>query len=173
MGRIQRPVWNANAEVKRCFQLIAQTVQKDESNRNTSRLAIRINDLLLSMLDLLRVPAAEAMKMSPGSRHAVRMLLDRLARDRERVAEQWTGERMAAACGLKPTRFVTHVRDLTNVAPMHYLNSCRLEQACQFAEGLLVDERHRDRVRARLLIKPILRDPIHIQAAFRRGADGV
>ena len=128
LGRSDRPVWNANAEMRRCFQLIAETVLKDESGRSTSRLAIRINDLLLSLLDLRPVPAASA-QVSSNSHAAVQLLLEQLATSHERLAAQWTLESMAAECGLKPTRFVTHVKELTNVAPIQYLNSCRLEHA--------------------------------------------
>jgi AraC family L-rhamnose operon regulatory protein RhaS len=129
LGRIREPVWTASAEVKRCFQLMAQTVEKDDSYRNLSRLAIRINDLLLSMLDLLSTSTSGVAQASPGSSDTVRELLERLARDRESLAAQWTLEQMAAECGLKRTQFVRHVKELTNVAPMHYLNFCRLEHA--------------------------------------------
>ena len=129
LGRIGEPIWTASAEVKRCFQLMAQTVEKDDSYRNLSRLAIRINDLLLSMLDLLSTSTSGVAQASPGSSDTVRELLERLARDRESLAAQWTLEQMAAECGFKRTQFVRHVRELTNVAPMYYLNFCRLEHA--------------------------------------------
>ena len=34
---------------------------------------------------------------------------------------------MAKTCGLGVSQFVHHVRQLTNLPPMHYLNDCRLK----------------------------------------------
>lgn len=99
-GRIHGQVWNANAEVKRCFQLIAQTVQKDESHRTTSRLAIRINDLLLSLLDLLRAPTRGNMQASSDSHDAVRLSLDRMARYQR--FDEHHGDRFSVWILLKP-----------------------------------------------------------------------
>jgi AraC-like DNA-binding protein len=52
---------------------------------------------------------------------------------------RWTVEieMMAADCGLKMTQFVHYVRQLTNMAPMHYLSHRRLD----FAVRLLQEDR--------------------------------
>jgi AraC family L-rhamnose operon regulatory protein RhaS len=36
---------------------------------------------------------------------------------------------MAESCGLGVTQFVHHVRRLTNMSPLQYLNECRLDTA--------------------------------------------
>jgi AraC family L-rhamnose operon regulatory protein RhaS len=38
---------------------------------------------------------------------------------------------MAESCGLGVTQFVHHVKLLTNMTPLQYLNSCRLEMAAR------------------------------------------
>ncbi len=61
--------------------------------------------------------------MSSDSHDGVRLFLGRVARYRESLG------RMVCRMRVKATQFVRHVKELTNVAPMQYLNSCRFEHA--------------------------------------------
>jgi AraC family L-rhamnose operon regulatory protein RhaS len=127
----ERPVWRASSEIRHCFHLIAQAVENDSEGSQISRLGIRINDLFLLLLDLLRSQPMQLDHCSTGSRQRVRSFLADLASHPDSLAAEWTLEHMAAACGLKMTQFVRHVKELTNMAPLHYLNHCRLEYAAK------------------------------------------
>jgi AraC family L-rhamnose operon regulatory protein RhaS len=94
-------------------------------------MAVKINELLLLILDLLR---SQHLRLDPflaGSRRTVQLFLDDLVAHRDNLAFAWTVEMMAADCGLKSTQFVYYVRQLTNMAPMHYLNHRRLGLAAK------------------------------------------
>ena len=125
----EQPVWRASTELRRCFQAIAQAVETDHGGDNASRLVIRINDLFLLLLDLFRSQKIRLDQSLSGSRRTVDLFLADLRTHPEHQALHWTVEEMARTCGLGLTQFVHHVRQLTNLPPMHYLNQCRLEQA--------------------------------------------
>lgn len=124
-----RPVWRAGAEIRHCFQEIADAVESNDSVGNASRLAIKINDLLLSLLHLFQSQPARSNVLWTGSRQTVHQFLDRLANEPTSIVLPWSVESMAAECGLKGTQFVHYVKVLTNKPPLQYLNDCRLEHA--------------------------------------------
>ncbi len=124
-----QPVWRAKPEIRHCFQEIADVVESNNATGHASKLAIKINDLLLCMLQLFQSQSTHPQELWTGSRQTVHLFLNRLASDRNCVALPWSLESMAAQCKLKPTQFVHYVKELTNKPPLHYLNDCRLEQA--------------------------------------------
>ena len=137
----EQPVWRASAEIRRCFQSIAQGVETDYHGSNASRLTIRINDLFLLLLDLFRSQKIRLDRSLSGSRRTVQLFLADLSDHPEHQALEWTVAQMASSCGLGVTQFVYHVRQLTNLAPMHYLNQRRLDFAAK-----LLRERPGERV---------------------------
>ena len=141
LRHIEQPVWRASAEVRRCFQSIAQAVATDHHGSNASRLTIRINDLFLLLLDLFRSQKVRLDQSLSGSRRTVQLFLTDLSVHPEHQALKWTVAEMASSCGLGATQFVHHVRQLTNLPPMHYLNQCRLDFAAK-----LLRERSGERV---------------------------
>jgi AraC family L-rhamnose operon regulatory protein RhaS len=86
------------------------------------------------MLDLLRSHHIHVDPSLAGSRRTVQLFLDDLVAHRDNLASAWTVEMMAADCGLKMTQFVHYVRQLTNMAPMHYLNHRRLDFALKLPQ---------------------------------------
>jgi len=124
-----QPVWRAKAEMRHCFQEIADAVESNDAAGNASRLAIKINELLLSLLHLFQSQPTHSEEPWTGSRQTVHLFLNRLANERNYVALPWSLESMAAECRLKSTQFVHYVKELTNKPPSHYLNECRLEHA--------------------------------------------
>lgn len=131
----EQPVWHVSSDICDCFRAIGAAVENDRDGSNSSRLAIRISDLLLLMLDMFRRRCIPLDRTLAGSRRTVQLFLSTLWNQSEMLAADWTVESMAEECGLKPTQFVHHVRQLTNRAPIHYLNDCRL----QCAANLLAD----------------------------------
>lgn len=129
----EQTVWHGSAEIRHCFEQMARCVERDQEGNQVSRLAVRINDLLLLLLDLLRSHNLQLNTSLSGSRRTVQMFLKDLTAHPDHLAAEWTVEEMARDCGLNTTQFAHYVKQLTNSAPMHYLNRCRLD----FAAGLL------------------------------------
>jgi AraC family L-rhamnose operon regulatory protein RhaS len=125
----EQPVWRASTEIRRCFQSIAQAVERDRDGSNSTRLTIRINDLFLLLLELLRSQKIRLDQSLSGSRRTVQLFVADLSAHPEHLALEWTVEDMASSCGLGVTQFVYHVKRLTNLPPIHYLNHCRLDLA--------------------------------------------
>jgi transcriptional regulator GlxA family with amidase domain len=61
----------------------------------------------------------------------VQLFLDDLASNVMILAHPWTSRSMAEHCGLGVTQFVHYCRQLTNMAPIQYLNQSRVEMASQ------------------------------------------
>jgi len=123
----EQPVWRTSSDIWDCFRAMGTAVENDRDGSNSSRLAIRISDLLLLMLDMFRHRCIPLDRSLAGSRRTVQLFLAGLCSQAQDLAADWTVESMAEECGLKPTQFVHHVKQLTNAAPMHYLNDCRLQ----------------------------------------------
>lgn len=132
----EQAVWHGSADIRHCFELMARCVERDQEGSQASRLAVRINDLLLLLLDLLRSQNIRLNTALSESRRTVQMFLEDLAAHPDHLAAEWTVEQMARDCGLNTTQFAHYVKQLTNVAPMHYLNRCRLD----FAAKLLAED---------------------------------
>ena len=131
LRRNEQPVWHAVGDVCDCFRAIGTAVEEDRDGSNSSRLAIRISDLLMLLLDMFRRRCIPLDRALAGSRRTVQIFLSDLCNQGQFLATDWTVESMAEECGLKPTQFVHHVKQLTNVAPIQYLNSCRLQLAAK------------------------------------------
>jgi AraC-like DNA-binding protein len=125
------PVWQTSTDVRHCFQSMARAIQSDRQGSHVSRLAVQINELLLLILGLLRRQHLHLDPSLSGSRRTVQLFLDDLVAHGDNLACAWTVEMMAADCGLRTTQFVHYVRQLTNMAPMHYLNQRRLDLAAK------------------------------------------
>lgn len=130
----EQPVWRVSSDIWQCFRAIGAAVENDRQGSNGSRLAIRINDLLLLMLDMFRDRRIPLDRSLAGSRRTVQLFLAGLCSQTLDLAPNWTVELMAEECGLKPTQFVHYVKQLTNMAPMHYLNDCRLQLAAKLLQ---------------------------------------
>ena len=127
----ENPVWKATAELRRCFREIAQAVDGDINGSCLSRLTLRINDMLLLMLEMFRTKKVRLDTSLSSTRRTVQLFLEDLKSQPEHLALEWTLGEMAESCGLKVTQFVQHVRSLTNMSPGQYLTRCRLEQAAR------------------------------------------
>jgi AraC family L-rhamnose operon regulatory protein RhaS len=134
----EQPVWKAGAEVRRCFQSIAQAVQSDRDGSHVSLLTVRANELLVLVLDLVRKQKIELDSSLSTTLRTVDLFLSDLRAHPDNLAIEWTVEQMASSCGLGTTQFTEYVRRLTNMTPLHYLNDCRFQQATRMLKS------HRD-----------------------------
>jgi AraC-like DNA-binding protein len=127
----EQSVWRASPEIRRCFQSIADAVKTERNGTLMTHLAIRINDMFVMLLDLLRSQKIRLDQSLSGSRRTVQLFLEDLAAHPEHLALDWTVGEMARTCGLGISQFVHHVNQLTNLPPVHYLNHCRLNHSAR------------------------------------------
>jgi AraC-like DNA-binding protein len=127
----ERPVWHVDSEIRKCFQAIGQAVKTDAGGSNGSRLAVRINELFVLLLDMLRQQKVALDESLSSSSRTVQLFLASLREHVEHLATPWSVHQMAESCGLGVTQFVHHAKVLTNMTPLQYLNTCRLDAAAK------------------------------------------
>lgn len=131
----EQPVWKASAEIRHCFHSIASAVAADRRGSSASVIAVRINELLLLLLRLLRSRKPRLNEALTTSRTTVQMFLDDLTVHPEHLALEWTVPEMAESCGLGVTQFIHLVRQITNMTPLNFLQQRRLEHAARLLRG--------------------------------------
>ncbi len=124
----ENPMWRATPEIRKCFQSIAKCVDADTKQGSLSRLSLQLNEMLLLVLDMLRQRQVGLDVALTSSRRTVQLFLADLRSHPEHLALEWTITKMADACGLGVTQFISHVKSLENMTPMQYLVQCRLER---------------------------------------------
>lgn len=123
------PVWSAGHDIRHCFARIAQAIDAPARRPPCSMLSALINELLVSLLDLLRSHRPRLDASLTSTERAVEIFLGELARDAPQLARPWTVPEMATRCGLGATAFTHYCRELTNETPLAHLNRLRLEHA--------------------------------------------
>lgn len=121
----EQACWKASTEMRRCFQAIAQAI-REPGSAGHSAIIISVNAMLLALLELFRskdIPLEESLT---ATQRGVQVFLHDLA---THCGKPWSIEGMAESCGLGTTRFSHHVKLLTNLTPLGYLNQCRLKHA--------------------------------------------
>ncbi len=127
----EESVYRTVPGIRDCFLQISSAVEADHNGSSISHLAIRINDLFLRLLDALRQKRIKLDGSLSSTRRTVDLFLRDLRIHPEHLTIDWTVEEMASNCGLRKTQFVHHVRCLTNMSPLHFLNRCRLDHAAR------------------------------------------
>jgi AraC family L-rhamnose operon regulatory protein RhaS len=87
--------------------------------------------MFIQLLDLFQRKRVPLDRSLSDSRRTVQLFLDDLLSHPEQLEREWSLGAMAQSCGLAVTQFVAHVRSLTNMTPMHYLQERRLDFAAQ------------------------------------------
>lgn len=124
-------VWQASPEVVRCFQHISAALEPGAGPSRLSRVIVRLNELLLAVLDLLRRENRAEIAELATLEHTVEVFLADVRRNPQNLEQQWTVEAMAHICGMSATHFHRVCRRLTNDSPMRFLNLARLETAAK------------------------------------------
>jgi AraC family L-rhamnose operon regulatory protein RhaS len=127
----EQPVWTSSSDLRRTFLGIAHGVESDRNGSSTSRLAILINELFMQLLDIFRAQRVPLDLSLSSSQRTVELFLADLSAHPEHVSVDWSVGDMAQSCGLGVTQFIHHVRVLTNMTPMQYLNHARLDLAAR------------------------------------------
>ncbi len=129
LRQTEQTVWRTSADLRRCFQKLSGAVEVNDHGSRTSALAIRVNELLLLILEMLRKNSLNLDQALTGTERTVRLFLDDLRDHPEHLTLDWTVEEMAHSCGLGITQFTHVVKYLTNRTPLNYLNDCRLDHS--------------------------------------------
>lgn len=127
----EQPVWHTTDEVRDCFQRIGDLVEGREQPPKISKLTVLLNELLLSILELLRAQDLVLDESLSDTRRSVSLFLDELAHNESMLGRDWSVEQLAASCGLGVTQFVHYCRQLKNLTPARFLNYCRLNAAAR------------------------------------------
>jgi AraC family L-rhamnose operon regulatory protein RhaS len=126
----ERCVWPA-AELRGCFQRIADAIVSETPARAISRVGVAVNELLLLLLDLVRDTHEPSDAQLSDTRRAVQLFLQDMATNDAAFSREWSVDEMAASCGIGKTQFLKYCRQLTHMAPASYLRQCRLEAAAR------------------------------------------
>jgi len=130
----EQPVWHATAEVSHCLRRIAAAVEDDRDGSSISSLAVRLNQLFLSVLEMFRRADVRLDESLSSTRRTVELFWDDLHRNFDHLALEWTVRGMARRCGMGVTNFIHQTKQLTNMTPMQYLNQCRLTTAAKLLQ---------------------------------------
>jgi AraC family L-rhamnose operon regulatory protein RhaS len=123
----EHPVWPGTPEIGRCFADIGQLLESSRSGAlPASRLTLLANEVFVCLLELLRAQKPRRKTSLMLGERSVSMFLERLKNEPQKP---WTLELMAEKSGLARTRFAHHCRKLTNLSPMEYVQSLRVEKA--------------------------------------------
>jgi AraC-like DNA-binding protein len=122
----EQPVWRANADVGRSFGKLDSLLEEDEPEARQTQLTLYINELIVSMLEMLDSESIELDVSLSTTRRMVEMFLEDIPKH---IAIDWTLGGMAAECGLSRSQFSMYCRQITNMTPVEYLSACRIEAA--------------------------------------------
>jgi AraC-like DNA-binding protein len=124
----EMPVWKTNKKLRACFKELGNCLDNSQIKIAHSKFNILINELLLEILNLFRKGKVVLDESLTVNIRTVNIFLDHLKTDFER---HWTLEDMAGHCGLGITSLSKYCKQLTNMTPMNYLISVRLEAAAK------------------------------------------
>jgi len=127
----ENPVWNATLSIQQSFRDLARTVETWNQPHGVSRLAADLNLLFVGILDALSEQQIQETPDLTSLQRKVELFLQDMENNREMCGEMWTIESMAEHCGVGVTTFSKYCRELVNMAPMKFLNKCRLDRAAQ------------------------------------------
>ena len=91
-----------------------------------SLLRVKINELFLEVLRLLRKQNLKLDESLSSRRRSVELFLGSLG---NHIDRPWTLDLMAEQCGLGRSRFSHYCYEITNMSPSEFLNFCRIERA--------------------------------------------
>jgi len=136
----EHPVWYSSDDMQHCFRRISRAVKEDRQGSSASRLAANVNELFVSLLEMLRCKDIELDPTLSSTARTVELFLKDLHDNQKLLSHEWTLQSMAQYCGLAETRFRHYCKELTNIAPSQYIESCRVKTAVQ----MLVEQPERN-----------------------------
>lgn len=126
LSRSEEPYCRASREVARSFREIDEVVATGDIEGQETRLRLTISMMLLQFMNQLQSQEPGLDSALTSSKRTVQIFLSRLE---HALDDDWTLENMAAECNLSRTQFSQHCLAITNMSPVRYLQSLRLEAA--------------------------------------------
>ena len=167
----EQPVWHATAEVAHCFRRIGAAVEADRDGSSISSLAVGINQLFLSVLEMFRRQEVRLDESLSSTRRTVELFWADLCQNPDHLALEWTVRGMARRCGMGVTNFIHHCR-ATGQHDAHAISQpLPVERGRTAAERAAGPKHHRHRRGLRLCVEPVFRHAFPPQ--LRRHAPGV
>ncbi len=127
----ENPVWSATPAIQQSFRELARTVEIWNQPHAISRLATYLNQLFMGILEALSEQQTQETPDLTSQQRKVELFLQELENNPGISSELWTINSMAEHCGLGVTAFSKYCREVVNMAPMKFLNRCRLDRAAQ------------------------------------------
>lgn len=124
----EQPVWRANDEIGACFERLAGLVQTKAPLTVQTRLRLYINELFISLRELLEEKEVNLDPHLTSTHRTVEFFLNALP---QHLDHPWTLPEMAQQCGLGSSAFAEYCRRITNLTPGKYLVHCRVQAAKQ------------------------------------------
>jgi AraC-like DNA-binding protein len=131
LSHSERPVWRASQEVQQCFNRLGRLIEAGDFTRNLSRLAVHINEMLISILEMFREQPMVMDATLTTSQRTVDLFLQELAHNPQHLAYPWSVREMAKQCGLGVTYFVKYCRAITNNSPAQHIIYLRTQKAAE------------------------------------------
>ncbi len=125
----EMPVWKSTPQIAQTFQNISQCILNWRQPHSISRMIVKLNQLLIGILDALNAQQLDENPELTSRRRTVELFLKDLGENPLSSHELWTLSQMAKHCGMGVTAFSKYARELINVGAMEYLNQCRLDHA--------------------------------------------
>jgi len=129
LSQNENHVCAANADIGFCFGKIAETIQNTNITFQTSRLAVLINQLFVSILNMLADQNVQLLPELTSAQRTVELFLDEIKESRLFINRDWTIAQMAQECSIGVTNFTKLCKKITNMTPMQYLNHHRVKAA--------------------------------------------
>ena len=120
-------VWPASVELMDAFERLERAMRGQYAH-TVPRIALGVTEVLLELTDLLERGPEDVDPYYSSSERTVELFLAGLA---DRLAEPWTVDTMAEACGLGRTRLIHYCRLAVNASPIDYLNGLRVDRALE------------------------------------------
>ncbi len=124
----EQPVWQADEEIARCFAKMDALLDEPEPAASQTKLVLTINELIIALLEMLEHRHIPLDTHLSTTQRMVEMFLAELPKH---LANPWTLDNMAQECSLSRSQFSTYCKQITNMSPVEYLTSCRVEAAAQ------------------------------------------
>lgn len=126
LQRNEQPVWLADNAIKKRFIQIGNVISSKEEAHFDTKIKIYINEILILLLELFKTQDILLDEKLTSRKRSVELFINSMG---SYISEPLTLKDMADYCDLGITQFSKYFIELTNLTPMKYLNSLRLQEA--------------------------------------------
>jgi AraC-like DNA-binding protein len=128
-------VWKASADLRRCFHRLGDAISTNVDGINLSLIACLVNEALCLLLQELRGHQEKQAVESDTFLELTKIFWREVKQNPALLGADWTLAKMARRCGIGKTQFVFYTKQIFNLAPIHYLNRCRLILAAELLKS--------------------------------------